>query len=368
MAFPENELMKLGNEGLLRELTLGDEGGLCFSSNDYLALSRNPRVTAAAVRALEEHGAGAGGSRLMAGNLRVHQELETRLARLTGMESALVFGSGYLANLGVLTALGSRTGVIFSDRLNHSSINAGARASSGEVIRYRHLDCGHLRELLSRRTSSGKRIIVTESLFSMDGDIAPLRDLRNLADEFQCLLMVDEAHATGVYGGGGGICRELGVKPDILTGTLSKALASYGGFACCGASMREYLINRAPSFIYSTGLPPASAGAAAESVEIVLEDPSLGTGLLRLAEGFRKDLAALSSSVPDSASQIIPLVVGDPAAAMELSRSLFSRGIEVKAIRPPTVPPGTSRLRFSVTLAHTPADLSRAASETGALL
>ncbi len=368
MAFPENELIELENEGLRRELTLGDEGGLCFSSNDYLALSKNPRVTAAAVRALEEYGTGAGGSRLMAGNLRVHQELEAGLARLTGMESALVFGSGYLANLGVLTALGNRSSVIFSDRLNHSSLNAGARASSGKMIRYRHNDCGHLREMLSRNGSDGKGIIVTESLFSMDGDIAPLGDLRSLADEFQCLLMVDEAHATGVYGGGGGICRELGVKPDILTGTMSKALGSYGGFVCCGASMREYILNRAPSFIYSTGLPPASAGAALEAVDIILEYPSLGTGLLSLAEGFRKELAARSSSVPSSSSQIVPLMVGEPAAAVELSRTLSSRGIEVKAIRPPTVPPGTSRLRFSVTLAHTPADLSRTASETGALL
>lgn len=358
------ELDALEKEGLLRELRIRS-GQICFSSNDYLNLTRNPAVKEGAIKAIELYGTGSGSSRLMAGNLQLHHLLEERLAELTGMESALVYGSGYLANLGVISALAGRNDVIFADRLNHSSLVAGARESHAEVRRYRHCDTGHLSEMLEGYSAPGRKIIVTDSLFSMDGDRAPVQKLFDLSRRFGCFMVVDEAHAIGVYGRGGGICRSLGIQPDVTTGTMSKALASYGGFAACSSSLRDYLLNRSKTFIYSTGLPPASAGAALAALDILETKPGMGEELLDISSRFRAGLDARGADTGNSSSQIVPLITGSPAKAMELSAGLEEMGILACAVRPPTVPSGTSRIRFSITLAHTDGDMQKTLEAIG---
>ncbi len=363
MSFAGKTLRELENSGLRRQLRVHSGEILNFSTNDYLNLSSHPLVRKRAIEAVELFGAGAGGSRLMAGNLSLHEDLERELALLTGMKTALVYGSGFLTNLGVLTSLAGRNDVIFSDRLNHASLVDGATASRAEVRRYRHGNVEHLSDLLRSSGSVGRKIIVTDSVFSMDGDVAPLRDIHKLSTAEGCLLVVDEAHAIGVFGSGGGICKELGICPDVITGTLSKALGGYGGFAACSAEMREYFVNRSRSFVYTTALPPASVGSALGALEVINSTPGMGSSLLDLAADFRKKLVETGFDVNGSASQIVPVVIGESPAALSLSRSLEDKGVLAVAIRPPTVPSGTARLRFSVTLAHSSDDILRTVSE-----
>ncbi len=359
----ETEVLKeLEARGLRRKLTIHDKMLLNFSSNDYLNLSSHPLVKKRAIDAVEQFGTGAGGSRLMTGNLPLHEELEKKLAELTGMETALLFGSGFLTNLGVLTASAGRGDVIFSDRLNHASLIDGASASRAEVKRYRHCSVEHLSDLVRADKCLGQKFIVTDSVFSMDGDIAPLRDIYELARHEGCIFVVDEAHAIGVFGSGGGVCKELRIKPDIITGTLSKALGSYGGFAACSAPIREYLLNRSRSFIYTTGLPPAATAAALGSLEILRSTPEMGQSLLNKAGLFRNKLNELGFDTCNSDSQIVPLKVGENSAVISMSSSFEKAGILAVAIRPPTVPEGTARLRFSLTLNHSNEDIMRVIS------
>ncbi len=360
----ETEVLKeLEARGLRRKLTIHDRMLLNFSSNDYLNLSSHPMVKKRAIDAVEQFGTGAGGSRLMTGNLPLHEELEKKLAKLTGMETALLFGSGFLTNMGVLTAIAGRGDVIFSDRLNHASLIDGASASRAEVKRYRHCSVEHLSDLVRADNCSGQKFIVTDSVFSMDGDIAPLRDIYELARHEGCILVVDEAHAIGVFGsGGGGVCRDIGIKPDIITGTLSKALGSYGGFAACSAPMREFFVNRSRSFVYTTGLPPAATAAALGSLEILGSSPEIGLSLLKKAGLFRSKLNELGFDTCNSDSQIVPLKTGENSEVISMSSSFRKAGILAVAIRPPTVPPGTSRLRFSLTLNHSNEDIMRVIS------
>ncbi|MCK5131393.1 MAG: 8-amino-7-oxononanoate synthase [Candidatus Sabulitectum sp.] len=363
MSFAGKILQELEDQGLRRQLHVRSGKFLNFSTNDYLNLSSHPLVKKRAIEAVDLLGTGAGGSRLMAGNLPLHDELECKLAGLTGMEAVLVFGSGFLTNLGVLTALAGRDDVIFSDRLNHASLVDGAVASRAEVRRYRHCNVEHLADLLGACGNAGRKIIVTDSVFSMDGDVAPLRDIYELSVAEGCLLVVDEAHAIGVFGSGGGVCRELGIHPDVITGTLSKALGGYGGFAACSAEMREYFVNRSRSFVYTTGLPPASVGAALGALEVLGSTPEMGSSLLDLAADFRKKLVEAGFNTAGSTSQIVPVIAGEGSAALSWSRSLEEAGILAVAVRPPTVPPGTARLRFSVTLAHKSDNIVRVAAE-----
>lgn len=356
-------LQKLENHGLRRKMRVRNGKFLNFSTNDYLNLSSHPLIIKRAIEAVKQLGAGTGGSRLMAGNLSLHEELEYKLASLTGMEAALVFGSGFLTNIGVLTAIADRNDVIFSDRLNHASLIDGAAASRAEVRRYRHCDAGHLADLVRSCETAGRKIIVTDSVFSMNGDIAPLRDIFELSVSQGCLMVVDEAHAIGVFGSGGGVCRELDILPDVVTGTLSKALGSYGGFAACTAEMREFFVNRSRSFIYTTGLPPASIGAALGALDIIGSCTEMGSSLLKLADGFRKKLVDAGFDTSGSVSQIVPVVLRENSSALSLSQSLENIGILAVAVRPPTVPHGTSRLRFSVTLSHSPCDTARTVAE-----
>ena len=370
----ENELAALAGKGLLRRLRSLPECGarirladgrtvLNLSSNDYLGLAGDRRVKAGAMAAVERLGCGARSSRLMAGDLELCEQLEADLARLVGTEAALVFGSGFLANLGVMTAVAGRGDEIFADRLNHASLTDGMQLSGARWRRYRHKDVGHLASLLAK-AGEGRWVVVTDSIFSMDGDRAPLDELAEVAAPRGAMLVVDEAHAIGVMGeAGGGLCREAGCKarPDVVVGTLSKALGGYGGFVGCSAAMREVLVNRARSFIYSTGLPPSCIGAARAAVAVLASEPNMGERLLAKARLLRELLVAGGIAAAALESQILPVRVGGNDEAVRLSRLLWDRGVLATAVRPPTVPDGTARLRLSVTLAHTDDELRIAA-------
>jgi len=348
-------------------LTLaGDETQelLDFSSNDYLALAEHPALIAAAQEALRRFGAGSGAARLMSGDLALHHELEEAVACLKGKEAALTFGSGYMANTGAIPALVGRHDCIFSDRLNHASIHDGCRLSGARLVRFRHNDLNHLEELLKEKRGVGTALIVVESIYSMDGDRCPLRELAQLKERFGCLLMVDEAHATGVFGlQGGGVIEEDGVSGavDLAMGTFGKALGSYGAYVAGNREMIEYLLNRARSFIFSTALPPAVAAASLAAVRLIGQEPALRQELHEKIAYFKALLHKGGYNADLGPSQIIPILVGESGAALNKAELLKKQGIFATAIRPPTVPNGTARLRFSITRHHSPADLAQAA-------
>jgi len=350
------------------KITVDGEEVLNFSSNDYLNLSSHPAVIAGSQRAASEYGCGSTASRLMTGNLDLHEELEKELAQLVGQPAGLLFGSGFLTNVGVITALVGRGDAIFADRLNHASLVDGARLSGATVHRYQHNDLDHLEKLLNDQTDHRRRVIVSDSLFSMDGDLADIPRLSALAKQSDCLLMVDEAHAIGIFGeGGGGLCRDLlpEGRPDVIVGTLGKALGCYGGFAACSETIRSLLINKARTFIYSTALPPPTVGSALAALEVIKQSPDLGSELLRRARLLRDLLAEEGFALGESESQIIPVMVGENERAQEFSEALKEEGLLAVAVRPPTVPEGTARLRLSVTLAHQEEDLEKAAGILG---
>jgi glycine C-acetyltransferase/8-amino-7-oxononanoate synthase len=367
-------LERLRRDGLYRELRvidsatgprvmLGDSEVLLLCSNDYLGLASHPAVRAAAADAAERWGAGAGASRLVSGNLRIHRELEDELAQFKGHEACVLFGSGYLANTGVIPALSGPDHVILSDALNHASIIDGCRQSQAEVIVYPHRDLDGLAAGL-RRAGDRPVVIVSDAVFSMDGDLAPLGGIVELAHRHRARIIVDEAHATGVVGPGGrGLVASLGLEDqiDVVIGTLSKALGSYGAFVCTNHQTAEYLINRARTLIYSTALPPPSAAAALAALRQLRDDPATLQRLWRNARLLRTSLAAHGFAIEPGDMPIIPIHVGQPQAAMKLCEIALARGVFAQAIRPPTVPVGTSRIRAVVTAAHKPDHLHRAA-------
>ena len=372
-------LSRLREEHLERSLVSYPECGgrmrldgrdvLNFSSNDYLNLARHPGPARAAAEAAANAGAGATASRLVTGTLDLHEALEHRLAAFKGFPAALLFGSGYLANAGIIPALAGRDDHVFADRLAHASILDAVVLSRATLHRCHHNDPGHLDQLLRRAPPGARRLVVTESVFSMDGDLAPLPDLARVAREHGAMFMVDEAHATGVFGpAGSGLVREhrLEREVNISMATLSKALGGYGGFAACNPAVRALLVNRARSLIYSTALPPTVAAAAIAALDLVEQNPGWGAELQRRAAIFRSTLAAAGFDTMQSASQIIPVLVGQNDKALALSRRLRDDGILCVAIRPPTVPQGTARLRFSITLAHSEQDLLHAAERIAA--
>ena len=344
-----------------------------FSSNDYLNLAGDPRLAKAAARAARRYGVGAGASPLISGYLPPVRHLERALAAWEGTEAALVFSSGFAANVGVVNTLAGPEDVIFSDELNHASLIDGCRLSSAQVRVYRHIDLEDLEALLIRHgPAARRRIIVTDSVFSMDGDWAPLPEILKLAQKHDALLLVDEAHATGVLGEHGRGLTEFLLGLECLAhsrlikvGTLSKALGSQGGFVCGTRMLIEGLVNRCRPYIYSTGLAPPSAAAARRALRVVQEEPDRRRHLLALASVLRTRLQNLGYSNMPSRSQIVPVIVGDASAAMELSARLAERGFLVPAIRPPSVPEGTSRLRISLTAGHTEDDVERLAAEIG---
>ena len=357
--------------GLLRELrpiqrrlhgriVIDGREYLDCSSNDYLGLAGHHRLIAAAKEALDKFGAGAGASRLMTGSLALHHELEEKTARFKGKPAALVFNSGYQANVGIFAALAGRNDVVFCDRLGHASLIDGALLAGCKLIRFRHNDTAHLSELLAgERRKYDRAWIVTESVFSMDGDRAPLRELVALKEEHNCRLFVDEAHATGLFGAdGAGAVSEEGVtgEVDVIMGTFSKALGSFGAYVASSRELVDYLVNACRSFIYTTALPPAVIAASNAAIDVVAAEPERRRIVLESAASFRRLLAQCSFLVRGE-SQIVPLVAGDNERALRMAAQLREAGFWVNAIRPPTVPNGEARLRFSITWHHAPREL-----------
>jgi 8-amino-7-oxononanoate synthase len=348
-----------------------------FSSNDYLGLAFHPRVKAAAQAAIDQFHASAGSSRLICGNLEIHERLESRLARFKQKEAALVFSSGYVANLGIITALVGEGDQIFSDALNHASIIDGCRLSRAQVFVYRHRDLDHLEGLLREAPAARRRLLVSDAVFSMDGDVADLPGLAALAATHDSLLMLDEAHATGVLGSTGrGIVEHFVERGqfapgkeyvDLAMGTLSKALGSFGGFVVCSSSLREFLINKARSFIFATALPPSAAGAALESLQLLSEEPFRREALWKNFGVLKSRLSEAGFDLKASETPILPLTFGTEAAALRMSERLAERGYFVPAIRPPSVPKGTSRLRITLCATHSSDEVEGLAKELSAL-
>ena len=360
------QLTPLHRVGRGRIKIFGTEDELIdFSSNDYLALAEHPEVIAASRKYLEQFGTGAGAARLMSGDLEINHQLEEEIAQLKSKEAALVFGSGYLANVGVIPALVGRGDLLVTDRLSHASIYDGCLLSGAKIIRFRHNDINHLQQILQEKRSQYNRVlVVVESIYSMDGDRCPLKELIDLKKQGAFLLMVDEAHATGIYGEhGGGIIEEEGVSDgvDVAMGTFGKALGSYGAYVAASQQMIDYLVNRARSFIYATGLPPAVIGATLAALHLVKTEPKLRQDLHDKVVFFKKHLRKNGLKDDLGPSQIVPIMVGDSTKALKLSDELRKNLIFVKAVRPPTVPEGSARLRFSITRYHLEEDLKSCA-------
>jgi glycine C-acetyltransferase len=372
-------LEELRDRGLYRQLRLieGPQGPtvtldgrpvLLLCSNNYLGLADRAEVKEAAAAAALRWGAGSGASRLISGNMEPHQDLESRLAAFKGFEAALLFGSGYLANTGTVAALAGRGEVVFSDELNHASIVDGCRLSRADTFVYRHGDVEHLTWGL-HRAGSRAALIVTDGVFSMDGDLAPLPELLELARDHGARLMVDEAHATGAIGPGGrGSVSAAGLsgEVDLVVGTLGKALGSYGAYVCAGAETVDFLVNSARSFIFSTAAPPPAIGAAAAALGILESEPGLAGRLQVNAETLRAALAIEGLEVGRSATQVVPVMVGEAEQTMRLCELALERGVFAQGIRPPTVPEGSSRLRLTVMATHGTEELVLAARQIGA--
>jgi len=372
-------LEELREQGLYRRLRLieGPQGPsvtldgnpvLLLCSNNYLGLADRTEVREAAAEAAMRWGAGAGASRLISGNMEPHRQLEQRLAAFKGYEAALLFGSGYLANTGLVAALAGKGEVIFSDELNHASIVDGCRLSRAQTFVYRHGDLEHLAWALYHQRGK-PALIVTDGVFSMDGDVAHLPELLELARRHGARLMVDEAHATGAIGPGGrGSVSAAGLsgEVDVVVGTLGKALGSYGAYACANAETIDYLVNTARPFIFSTAPPPPAAGAALAALELLEAEPELVERLQANARTLRTALGAQGLGVGTAQSQVVPIQVGDAAAAMELCEEALRRRVFAQGIRPPTVPEGSCRLRCTVMATHKTEELVWAAQQIGA--
>ena len=344
-------------------VTVAGRRVMCLCSNDYLGLADDPAVKAAAVEAIKRWGVGAGASRLISGTMTPHVELERRLGEFKGAQAAIVTSTGWMANHAAICTLVQAGDLILCDKLNHASVIDAARASGARLRTYAHRDVGRLRSLLQRHRASGRRcLIVTDSLFSMDGDLAPLAEIAALKKRFDALLLVDEAHATGVLGAHGrGAAELMGVEADVdvTVGTLSKALGAMGGFIAGPKVLIETLVNKARPYIYTTAPPPCVCAAAIRGLQIVQSQPQRRQKLLALAGRLRSRLRAAGGDTGDSDGQIIPVILGPAGRALDLSRQLMEAGFLVPAIRPPTVPRGASRLRVSLSAAHDSGDIDR---------
>jgi 8-amino-7-oxononanoate synthase len=331
---------------------------LSFSCNDYLNLSQHPKIIAAAIAATERYGIGAGASRLVTGNHPLYAELEERLARLKGSEAACVFGSGYLANTGIVPVLVGPDDLIVLDELSHACLHAGAKLSGAKIHLYRHANAAHVQTLLAAHRAETKRaLIATDGVFSMDGDLAPLAELADIAKHFDAWLLSDDAHGLGVVGGGRGSTFAVGgAEVPLQMGTLSKAVGTYGGYLCASQPVIDLMRTRARTFIYSTGLPPPVVAAAIAALDVIETEPGYVAEPLRKARQFTRAL-----NLPEAQSAIVPVIVGETEAALSASELLRNEGFLVVAIRPPTVPPGTARLRFAFTAQHPDAEIERLA-------
>ena len=359
-------LQQLAQDHLLRELSVIDsscgpimslngESTLLFSSNDYLGLANHPHLKDAALKAIKQFGVGSGASRLVSGTLTPHHDLEKVLAQFFGTEASLIFSSGYAANTGIIPRLIAQDGLIFADRLCHASLIDGCRLSRARLRVFHHNDVDHLKSLLAKHSLDGSALMVTEGVFSMDGDLAPLPELVRLAEEFEAILLIDDAHGTGVMGQTGrGTIEHWGAQSDkiIHMGTLSKALGTSGGFMTGTKEFIAYLINTSRSFIYSTAPPPSMAAAAQMAVHVIQQEPERRARLWQNREHMFQGLTAMGCPMTKTESPILPIIVNNPVLAVEMSQQLRKKGIYIPAIRPPTVSKDTSRLRITVTAEH----------------
>ncbi|AGL03393.1 8-amino-7-oxononanoate synthase [Desulfoscipio gibsoniae] len=374
MEFIKEELTSLKQYGIYRDLKTMVEsqaprtmvnGKKCIllSSNNYLGLTEHPDLITAARNAISIWGTGAGGSRLISGNFRIHEELEETIAHFKNTESAIVFNSGYMANMGTITALAGKEDIIFSDELNHASIIDGCRLSRAKTRIYPHKNTGVLEKLLQKSTGYRRRLIVTDGVFSMDGDLAPLPRLVDLAEKYNAVLMVDDAHATGVLGRrGAGSAEHFGLegKITIQMGTLSKAIGSTGGYVAGSHDLINYLRNKARSFIFSTALPPSVIATGLEAFRVLQKYPRIRENLHNNAFYLRTGLTQMGFTILSEESPIIPVLIGDANKTIQMAQLLFSLGVFTPGIRPPTVPPGTSRVRVTVMATHTREELDTA--------
>jgi glycine C-acetyltransferase/8-amino-7-oxononanoate synthase len=368
------ELSQIEKAGLYRRLrTISAQAGprvivdgkelLLMASNDYLGYSSHPAIKQAAQAALRSWGTGSGASRLISGNIRICRDLEKKISELKATEDALVFSTGYMANIGLLSAVAEKGDVLYSDELNHASIIDGCRLSRAQVEIFPHRDTDALETLLKNGRQFRRRFIITDGVFSMDGDLAPLPRLAELAGAYGAQLIVDDAHATGVLGSrGSGTAEHFGLEGriDIIMGTMGKALGCFGAFIAGSSELREYLINRARTFIFTTALPPAVIAGALAAVGLLKQEPEKRQALQDNAAFFRKGLQDMGYDTRDSATQIIPLLIGDAHTVVRCAEDLMEEGLFIQAIRPPTVPEGASRLRITLMATHTRKDLVRA--------
>ena len=364
--FIQAELEKLKAQGLYRKLRLveGAQGPtfilngrevLNFCSNNYLGLADHPELAAAAKQAIDRYGCGSGASRLISGNMELHEALENKIAALKGTEAALVFNSGFQANVGVISTLVNEGDVVFSDALNHASVIDGCRLSRARTVIYPHFGLAYLEEELKKAPAGSRKLIVTETLFSMDGDEAPLGEIVDLAERHGALVMVDEAHATGVFGpNGAGVVAKLGLGERVFLqmGTLGKALGGFGAYVAGSQALCDLLINRCRSFIFTTSLPPAVMAMAIAAIDFLYKEPQRRLALWHNCRAIREGLLKLEFSLGQSQSQILPLIIGDAGKCMSFSERLLQKGVFAHGIRPPTVPPGTARLRITVMATH----------------
>ena len=367
-------LQKLQDQHLLRRLrTIASSTGptvrldghtvILLSSNNYLGLATHPAVVEAAVEATRQYGAGSGASRLVCGTLTPHEELETALARFNDTEATLTFAAGYLANISAVPALIGKDGLILADRLCHASLIDGCRLSGATFRVYHHRDMNHLEQLLTRRTSNKPTLIVTDGVFSMDGDIAPMRDIALLAERYGAAVYVDDAHGTGILGETGrGTLEHCDVETRIPyhMGTLSKAIGSSGGYLAGSAEFVAYLVNTCGAFTYPPAPTPAAAAAATAALRVIRQEPERRARLWRNRHRLAQGLSGLGFRLAASESPILPVIVGDPDRAMNLAHTLLSLGVYAPAIRPPTVPASTSRIRFTITADHTDEHIDQA--------
>jgi len=367
--FIKEELDGIREAGLFRTLRSIEEGKgarvkvrgkelINFCSNNYLGLAGHPEVVRRTKEILKKHGVGSGASRLVSGNFEIHDELEAKISKYEGTPASIVFPTGYMANLGTMQALVGAGDAVIIDRLNHASIIDGAKISGAKLLVYPHRDMKELEIILQHAQIFKKRLIVSDHVFSMDGDIAPAEELAELAVKYKSMLMLDTAHSTGVL--------DLKIKDMsnvIIMGTLSKAIGSLGGFISGSRDLIDYLRNKARSFIYTTGLPPAVAAASLASFDIIEKDGSYKEKLWDRVNYLKKKIKPLAFDTLGSETQIIPIMIGDARMAVDISNRLYSAGIFLSAIRPPTVPKGTSRLRLTVTAMHSKDDIDHLTSK-----
>ena len=381
MRFSE-ELERIRGAGLYRDfrtiegpqgprVRIGGREVILLCSNNYLGLASHPALMEAAKEAMDRYGFGACASRLVSGTMKIHVELEERVADFKGHEASLLFNSGYHANLGLITALAGKGDTILSDRLNHASLVDGCRLSGATFKRYPHRDMNFLEGLLKRYSGRGTTLIVTDGVFSMDGDMAPLRELLWLKERYGAILVIDDAHGTGVLGRSGrGTLEHLGIKdPSIIeVGTFGKAFGSFGAFVAGRREVIDLVRNRARTFIYTTALPPPVCAASLAAIGIVEREPERREALLDKASFMRRALRERGFDILGSETHIIPILIGDPRRCVEVSTRLLEEGIFIQAIRPPTVPLGTSRLRITLTAEHSMEEIGYALETLSSLL